>query len=225
LRAQESALASQAAAVAAADKQVAQFTSKYRSDLQNERMEAESQYRKFQQDWVKQERKTGLLELRAPQAGIAKDLATHTAGTVVSPGSILLSLVPDNEPLVAEVMVKNDDVGFIFAHQKVKIKLAAYPFQQYGMLDGEIVHIGADASDGGDPAQAGKEASKNREVPSMIYKALVSLGSQQLAANGDKYKLVPGMQVIAEINEGQRTVMEYLLSPLQKTVLESGRER
>ena len=75
-------------AVAAAGKQVAELSSKYRSDLQNERIDAEGQYRKFQQDMVKQEHKTGLLELKAPQAGIATDLATHTVGTVVSPGTI-----------------------------------------------------------------------------------------------------------------------------------------
>ncbi|MGZ5819477.1 MAG: HlyD family efflux transporter periplasmic adaptor subunit, partial [Burkholderiaceae bacterium] len=203
-------------------------TSKYRSDLQNERIEAEGQYRKLQQDWVKQDHKTGLLELKAPQAGIAKDLATHTAGTVVSPGTVLLTLVPDNEPLIAEVMVKNDDVGFVYSQQKVKLKLATYPFQQYGMLDGEIMTIGADASDGGASQtkdSSTKNNSNNNPPSNQVYKALISLKTQQLTADGKQYKLVPGMQVVAEVNEGQRTVMEYLLSPLQKTVRESGRER
>ena len=228
LKAQESTLASLEAAVAAAGKQVAELTSKYRSDLQNERIDAEGQYRKFQQDMVKQKHKTGLLELKAPQAGIAKDLATHTVGTVVSPGTILLSLVPDNEPLVAEVMVKNDDVGFVYPNQKVKIKLVAYPFQHYGMLDGEVLTIGADASEEQQSQQSqGQGSNKNNEKnsPTTIYKALISLGAQQLAVESDRYKLVPGMQVIAEINQGKRSVLEYLLSPLQKTVRESGRER
>jgi HlyD family secretion protein len=225
LKAQESTLASLEAAVSAAGKQVAELTSKYRSDLQNERIDAEGQYRKFQQDMVKQEHKTGLLELKAPQAGIAKDLATHTAGTVVSPGTILLTLVPDNEPLVAEVMVKNDDVGFVYPNQKVKLKLAAYPFQHYGMLDGEVLTVGADASDEQQSQGQGSNKDKEKTSPTTIYKALVSLGAQQLAVDGDQYKLVPGMQVIAEINQGKRSVLEYLLSPLQRTVRESGRER
>src|ERR1039457_2132577 len=107
-------------------------------------------------------------------------------------------------------MVKNDDVGFVYPRQKVKLKLAAYPFQQYGMLDGEILNIGADASDGDAGAQSNKDPSaKAKTAPALIYKALISLGAQQLAANGETHKLVPGMQVIAEINEGQRTVIEY----------------
>jgi hemolysin D len=147
-------------------------------------------------------------------------------GTVVSPGTVLLLLVPDHEPLIAEVMVKNEDVGFTYPQQKVKLKLSAYPFQQYGMLDGQVMTIGADASDGGAQTQSGKDSSaKNNQPATQIYKALISLDTQQLSAHGKEFKLVPGMQVMAEINEGQRSVMQYLLSPLQKTVQESGRER
>ena len=228
LNAQESTLASLEAAVSAARKQVAELTSKYRSDLQNERIDAEGQYRKFQQDMIKQKHKTGLLELKAPQAGIAKDLATHTIGTVVSPGTILLSLVPDNEALVAEVMVKNDDVGFVYPNQSVKLKLLPYPFQQYGMIEGSVLTIGADASEEqrSQPSQSQNSNNNNdKSSQSSIYKVLVSLTAQQLTTNGKQYKLVPGMQVIAEINQGKRSVLEYLLSPLRKTVLESGRER
>ena len=225
LNAQQATLASLDAAVSAAGKQVAELTSKYRSDLQNERIDAEGQYRKFQQDMVKQEHKTGLLELKASQAGIVKDLATHTVGTVVSPGTVLLSLVPDNDALVAEVLVKNDDVGFVYPHQKVKVKLAAYPFQQYGMLDGEILTVGADANDEQQNQQRQHiESSQDKGAPS-IYKALVSLHSQQLTVDHSQFKLVSGMQVTAEIDQGKRTILQYLLSPLEKTVRESGHER
>ena len=64
---------------------------------------------------AKQQHKNALQELKAPHAGVVKDVATHTIGTVVAPGTILLSLVPIDEPLMAEVMVKNDDVGGLFA--------------------------------------------------------------------------------------------------------------
>ena len=101
LRAQQSTVASLEAAVNQAKKQIDQITSKYRSDLQNERVEAGGQHRKLEQDWLKQEHKSGLLELKAPQSGIVKDIATHTIGTVVSSGTVLLSIVPEHEPLVA----------------------------------------------------------------------------------------------------------------------------
>jgi len=223
LRAQQSTVASLEAAVNQARKQIDQITSKYRSDLQNERVEAGGQHRKLQQDWARQEHKTGLLELKAPQTGIVKDLATHTVGTVVSPGTVLLSIVPEHEPLVAEIMIKNDDVGFVYPQQKVKVKLAPYPFAKYGMLDGEIIRIQAD-SDSGQSQSQDQSRDKPQAQPS-VYKAIVSLNSQILESDGQKLKLRAGMQVVAEINQGSRTVMQYLLSPVSKTLYESGRER
>jgi hemolysin D len=191
-------------------------------------MEAEGQHRKLQQDWVKQEYKNGLLELKSSQAGIVKDLATHTIGTVVSPGTVLLSIVPENEPLVAEVMVKNDDVGFVYLHEKVKLKLAAYPFEEYGMLDGVVTRIDADSGSDTQTQSQSKDQSKDKQQnqpPPLNYKAIISFDSQELVAEGKKFKLLPGMQVVAEINQGSRTVMKFLLSPVSKTLDESGHER
>jgi HlyD family secretion protein len=231
LAAQQNTLASLAAAVDEAARQVAQVTSKYRSDLENERMTTAGDYHKLQEEWIKQEHKVALLELKAPQAGIVKDLATHTIGTVVSPGTVLLSIVPENEPLVAEVMVKNDDIGFIYPQQHVKVKLAAYPFEKYGMLDGTVLRIGPDANtpdnSSSSSASSGNNSSSNNSDKSATstYKALISLKTPYLQAQNERFKLVPGMQVIAEINQGRRTVLEYLLSPISTTVHDSGRER
>ena len=104
--------------------------------------------------------------------------------------------------------------------------MASYPFQQYGMLDGQVMNISADASESNTPSTSDKNGAQKTQPPTgQVYKALISLDAQQLRAHNKGYKLVPGMQVVAEINEGQRSVMRYLLSPLQKTVQESGRER
>jgi len=227
LRAQQSTVASLEAAVNQAKKQTDQITSKYRSDLQNERVDAEGKRLKLQQDWLKQVHKTNLLELKAPQSGIVKDIATHTIGTVVSPGTVLLSIVPENVPLVAEIMIKNDDVGFVYPQQKVKVKLAAYPFAEYGMLDGVVTLIQADSDSDSQSQTKDQSQSKDKQQspPPSVYKAIVSLNSQVLEAQGKELKLMAGMQVVAEINQGSRTVMEYLLSPVSKTLFESGHER
>lgn len=223
LRSQEAVVASLQAAVAQSRQQLKEISSRYRSDLQNERVEAQGQYQKLEQDLVKQEHRNALLELRAPQAGIVKDIATHTIGTVVSPGTVLLSIVPESEPLVAEVMVKNDDVGFVTLNQKVKVKLLAYPFEQYGMLDGQVSHIGPDSADA--QGVVGKDSNSKEPVSAPAYKAIVVLGSQTLQSQNERLKLMPGMQIVAEINQGRRTVMDYLLSPVRKALHESGTER
>jgi hemolysin D len=227
LQAQTQNVESLKATIAQSSKRIAQITSNYQQQLHNERIDAESQYSKLNQELAKNTYKHGLLELKAPQAGIVKDLATHTQGTVVSPGTVLLTLVPHNEPLLAEVWVSNIDSGFVEVDQKVKIKLEAYPFQKYGMLDGVVRHVTYDATD------KNADASSDRKPPpdsanapaSLSYRALVALNSSQLEAQGLRYKLTPGMQVAAEIHLGNRSVIEYLLSPIQKTVHEAWRER
>ena len=220
LRAQAQNVASLRALIAQSEKRIAQITSNYRQQLQNERIETGAIYHKLQQDWDKQQHRHSLLELKAPQAGIVKDLATHTPGTVVAPGTILLTLVPQNEPLVAEVWVDNIDAGFVQAEQKARVKLAAYPFQKYGMLDGVVKQVSADAQE---KPEQGNPTIKS--VQQAAYRALINLGSGHLESQGRQLRLVPGMLVNAEIHLGTRTVLEYLLSPVQKVAHEAGRER
>ena len=59
----------------------------------------------------------------------------------------------------------------------------------------------------------------------LTYRASVALKTQSLTADGETYALAPGMQVAAEINLGTRTVLEYVLSPVQKAFHEAARER
>jgi HlyD family secretion protein len=188
-------------------------------------MEAQSQLQRLQEETRKLEHKSAWLALKAPQAGVIKDLATHTVGTVVSAGTVLMSLVPHEEPLQAEVYVKNEDVGFVHEGQTVKVKVAAYPFQKYGMLQGTVLHLGPDAAEQGQPAAQAGTARTPDASATPRYKALVQLHEQQLALQGQAMPLSPGMQVVAEIHLGQRSVMEYLLSPVQKAWHEAGRER
>ena len=220
LRAQTQNVASLKALIAQSEKRIAQTSSNYRQQLQNERVEAEGLYHKLQQDWDKQQHRHSLLELRAPQAGTVKDLATHTPGTVVAPGTILLTLVPHDEPLIAEVWVGNMDSGFVQVDQKARVKLAAYPFQKYGMLDGVVRQVSADAQEKTDNPN-----SAARQLQDTAYRALIHLNESHLKSRGRQLKLVPGMQVNAEIHLGTRSVLEYLLSPVQKVTHEAGRER
>jgi HlyD family secretion protein len=221
LKAQAAAVEALQATIAQSDRRLAQITSNYRADLLKERVETEARRERLKQELEKEQHKASLLELKAPQAGTVKELATHTRGTVVSPGTVLMTLVPQDEPLQAQVMVRNDDAGFVHEGQRVKLKLAAYPFQKYGMVEGTVLHLGADAIDM-QPAQAGDRPAAR---PAQGYKAIVALDSQVLERDGAKLRLAPGMQVVAEIHQGKRSVLEYLLSPAQRAFHEAGRER
>lgn len=226
LRAQEYTAQSLQASIAQSEKRLAQIDSGYRQKLQAEKVAVFADMQKLQQDWAKQEHRNKLLELRAPQAGIVKDLATHTPGTVVSPGTVLMTLVPNDEELQAEVWVKNEDAGFVRPTQPVKLKLAAFPFQKYGMVDGSVAHVSADANESpNNNPDNSTRATGNANAGQLAYRTLVSLKTQALNTDGDSLELAPGMQVAAEIKLGDQTVLEYLLSPVRKAFHEAGRER
>jgi HlyD family secretion protein len=216
-KAQESNVQSLKAVIAGGEKKLAAIRSNYRSQLENERIETLTQLNRSSQELDKSTIKSGLLEIRAPNDGIVKDLAVTTKGAVVQAGALLLNVVPKEEPVQAEVLLSNEDVGFIAVGQKTQVKVAAYPFQKYGLLEGKVALVGADSSD---PKQ------QQTQQPQLSYRALVTLNSQALTSpNGGKLALSPGMLVSAEIHQGQRTVLEYLLSPVQKVGAEAARER
>lgn len=221
LKAQQFAIAGLRATVEQARNRAAQVQSAYREALQNERIEAQAQDHRLRDELEKQTARVELQELRAPQDGIVKDLATHTVGTVMQPGTVLLTLVPVNEPLQAEVWVGHEDAGFVGPGRPVKVKLAAYPFQKYGMISGQVLRISPDASE----PSVGRPGSRDGTAAGSGYRTLVSIASPYLEADGKRYPVSPGMQVSAEINLGTRTVLEYLLSPVRRTLQEAGRER
>jgi len=223
LKAQTQNVASLKALISQSDRRIAQVTSNYRQQLQNERGEAEALYHKLQQDWDKHQHRHTLLELRAPQDALVKDLATHTVGSVVAAGTILMTLVPHNEPVLAEVWVSHLDAGFVRPGQPAKVKFTTYAFQKFGMVEGKVQHISPDATDAADIRQDRKKDDPS--VPNQGYRTLVALAAPVLERDGRQYQLSPGMQVSAEVNLGSRTVLEYLLSPIQKTVAEAARER
>jgi len=215
-------IASAQASIDQSQKKLKQIEADHVRQLHAERNEAQAQIDKLAKEQEKQQHRRELLELKAPQDGVIKDLATHTAGTVVQPGTVLATLVPRDEKLKAEVWVSNEDIGFVRPGQPVKLKFATYPFQKYGMGQGTVEHVSADAQSEEEARDKGLQGAGQRPLR---YKALVTLDASALETDGVKHPLSVGMQTTAEILLGRRTVMEYLLSPVKKAWHEAGRER
>jgi hemolysin D len=224
LKAQTYQVASLRASIEQSRKRLTQITSTYRQQLQNERSDADTQRLRLEQEAGKQAYKHSLLELKAPHDGVVKDLATHTSGTVVSPGTILMTLVPHDDPVKAEVWVTNEDAGWVEVDQAVKIKLAAFPFNKYGMVSGHVEYVSPDAAELPDTRERDRKDTREHVMPPSGFRALVALDSPYLERDGKRYRVSAGMLVTAEVNLGSRTVMEYLLSPVQKVTHEAGRE-
>lgn len=219
LKTQAATVVSLRAAIAQSEKRIVSVRSQYRSQLEDLRAETAALLNRSAQEFEKSNVKAGMLEIRSPTNGVVKDLVVTTRGAVVAAGALLMNVVPVGETLQAEVLLKNEDVGFVSMGQEARIKVAAYPFQKYGMLEGAVSLVSADATD---PRQ-----TPQGQAPQLTYRALVKLNAPSLhsAATGEQLALSPGMLVTAEIHQGQRTVLEYLLSPVRKVTQEAARER
>lgn len=219
LRAQQSTVQSLRATIEQSRGRLSAVRSQYRAQLESERAELQAQLNRGLQDLTKSTVKDEYFEVRAAQAGVVKDLLVSAPGMVVQAGAVLMNIVPQGDELLAEVMLKNEDAGFVAVGQDARVKVAAFPYQKYGMLDAQVSLVSADADD--------KKAEESYATRQMTYRAVVKPARASVSEFGSSagLRLQPGMLVTAEIHQGRRTVLEYLLSPIQRVVQEAARER
>ena len=198
-------------ALAEADKHYRAMISEFQQSKQAELSSLETKAASLVQDVTKAGQKTDLQRLAAPIDGVVQQLAVHTVGGVVTPAQPVLIVVSQEHPVEVEAQVENKDVGFVHEGQPVEIKVETFPFTLYGTIPGRVLTVSDDAA----PI----------EKVGLVYPARVSMDRGTMQVEGKQVHLTPGMAVTVEIKTGQRRVIEYLLSPLLKSVKESLRER
>lgn len=142
----------------------------------------------------------------APVDGTILALNARTIGGVVNVAERIAQIVPDNDLLYVDVTLDNQDVGFVGVGQRVVVKVATYPFQRYGYLEGRVENISPDAI--------------QDEKRGLVYKAKVKLSGVD-SSKKNRLKLLPGMSVSAEITTGKRRIIEFFLDPLMTHVDDS----
>jgi adhesin transport system membrane fusion protein len=151
-------------------------------------------------------------DIRSPVDGIVNTLELNTLGAFVQPGTVVAGIVPTSETLLVEARVSPRDVAFIRPGQKALIKITAYDFSIFGGLEGEVANITADSL-----------VDQNTGEP--YYQVRVSTDSSALTKDGKSYSIIPGMICTVEIMTGRKTILSYLLKPINKARNEAMRER
>jgi hemolysin D len=199
------------AALAEAQKNYRAMESEFQQTKHSELSLTDTKAASLAQDVTKAGQKADLQRLTAPIDGVAQQLAVHTVGGVVTPAQQLLIIVPKDHPVEVEAQVENKDVGFVMEGQPAEIKVETFPFTLYGTIPGRVLTLSDDAV--------------AIEELGWVYPVRVSLERGAIQVEGKLVNLTPGMAVTVEIKTGQRRVIEYLLSPLLKSVHESLHER
>jgi hemolysin D len=156
------------------------------------------------------DQKRGLHVLTAPVSGTVQELTVTNIGEVPEVGKPLVTIVPDGEPLVVEALLLNRDAGFVRPGMKAVIKLEAYPFTRYGVLHALVERVSPDST-----------VDQKR---GLVFPVRLKITGSSLNAPGGSKALSPGMTASAEIVTGTRSVIEYLWSPIARSLNEAGRE-
>lgn len=146
--------------------------------------------------------KTAGQTITSPISGKVYDMQTTLGERAVAPGQELMSILPDNQDLLLEVKVLNRDIGFIHEGMRAKVKLATFPFQEFGIIDGEVV-------------QVSPNATMDKDL-GPVFETKIKLNKREVMVHGKPVELAPGMAATAEIVTRQRSILTFLLEPITR---------
>jgi HlyD family secretion protein len=147
----------------------------------------------------------------APIAGKIYNIQTSMGERTLEPGEELLSILPDSHDLLVEAKALNRDIGFIKQGMRVKVKVATFPFQEFGTIDGEVVKITPNAT-------------LDKDL-GLVYTVRVMLKKKTINVDGKEMELTPGMAVTAEIVTRKRSILTFMLEPITRRFSEALTER
>jgi hemolysin D len=144
-------------------------------------------------------------------SGQIRELTVTTRGVVVTEAQPLMKIVADEASLIVEVHLENKDIGFVKKAMPAEVKIHTFPFTKYGVIEAEVLTISDDAI-----------FDENR---GFTYSLLLAMNSKTINVDGRAVRLMPSMEVTAELKTGERRLIEYFLAPLLRHGQESLRER
>ncbi len=144
------------------------------------------------------------LELRSPTYGLVKGLEIHTIGGIIPPGRPLMEIVPLGKELVAEVKISPNDIGHIKTGDRVTVKVTTFDFSRYGSIKGTVTALSATTF------------TSRQGTP--YYKGMIKLDKNYVGSDPEMNKVLPGMIVNADIITGEKSLLAYLLKPIQRSL-------
>lgn len=151
-------------------------------------------------------------KILSPVDGIVVGMDAHTISGVIAPGKTILEVIPESDDMVVVAKVRTTDIDKVVRGLKADVRFSAFNLQMAHVVEGEVVHVSADAL-------------VDEMTGAPYYEAEIKLtdaGRVQLEAN--RFFLVPGMPAEVIIKTGERTVLSYLLRPFRKMFAKAFRE-
>lgn len=153
--------------------------------------------------------------VRSPVRGTVKRLKVTTVGGVVQPGMDLVEVVPLEDSLLVEAKVEPRDIAFLHPGQRAMVKLTAYDSTIYGALEATLEHISADSIT--------QEDDKGGQRSFFLIR--VRTVDRGYVKDGEHLPIIPGMTATVDVLTGRKSVLHYLLRPINRARERALRER
>ncbi len=170
-----------------------------------------------QNDQILAQRRQQLADsvIEAPMSGIVKNIRITTVGGVLRAGEELMQIIPINDLLIIESKVRPADIALVRKGLDATIRFDPFDYTLFGGVDGEVVYVSADTLK--------EKTSRGEEIYYRVHVATKT--NPVVTTTGKQIDILPGMTAQLDIKTGQRTLMKFLLKPVQRTISESFGER
>ncbi len=203
--------AQSAGRIAEAELQILQIDQDLRTEVGKELREIEAQYGESIERKVAAEDQLKRIDILAPQSGTVHEMTVHTVGGVVSPGDVIMSVVPAQDRLAVEARIRPDDIDAVRLGQAAVLRLSGLNQHTTPELSGTVERVAADLTE--DP-----------RTGTSHYVVRIAVPPPELARLGT-LALVPGMPADVFIRTEARTALSYLVKPLSDQMTRAFREQ
>jgi adhesin transport system membrane fusion protein len=135
--------------------------------------------------------------------GVVNKVNVDAQGQVVSSGEDVIEIIPIDESLLVQANVRPEDIGDVHSDQRALVKFTAYDFIRYGGMEGTVEYIGAD--------------TVTNEKGETYYPIRIRTESNTMGTrDGRDLSIIPGMVADVDLLAGKKSVLEYLLTPVNR---------
>ena len=199
------------------------FIDQWRHQILETLVDTHTQLDKVNEARTKASLMNDLVVVTSPTDGVVLDVANRSPGSVLRQAEPLVTIVPSNARMIAEISIDSADVGYTTAGDEVVVKVDAFPYQRHGLLPGKLLSISEESfpSGGSGPDTGIPLTNRNGGA---FHRARVELLSTKLENLPQGARLIPGMTLSADIKVGTRRAISFFLFPITRALNESIRE-
>jgi HlyD family type I secretion membrane fusion protein len=198
--------------IAQANERIAQLHSTALRDAIKELRETETDLDDVEEQIRAAQDVVDRVDVRSPVRGIVVKRNFHTPGGVVSPGAVILELLPIGEERIIEAHVNPKDISHVSVGQQALVRLSALNQRITPMVGASVIYVSADAL--AEQVQVKTETRPDSDTRREFYVVRVRLDQDDILRRMPEFIPTPGMPADVYIKTGERTFFEYIMKPV-----------